>query len=71
LGFPPDVGNVDVRTGTGGDDTGLVMGDMPGGVAGVRVLVYVGAGVGVGADVYRCGETGKATACVGCVEGEV
>jgi hypothetical protein len=51
LGFPPDVGDVDVRTGTGGDDTDLVMGGIPGSVAGVRVLVYVGAGVGVGTDV--------------------
>jgi hypothetical protein len=58
LGFPPDVGDVDVRTGAGGDDTDLVVGGIPGGVAGVRVLVYVGAGVGV--DAVRPGRRQRA-----------
>jgi hypothetical protein len=49
LGFPPDV-----RTGAGGADTlrtipGSV--GIPGGVGGVSLLVYVGAGVG--AEAYR------------------
>jgi hypothetical protein len=64
LGFPPDVG--DVRTGAGRDNTLDTMGSIPGGVGVESVEVYVG--VGVGAEVYRYGDTGNATACVECVE---
>jgi hypothetical protein len=47
LGFPPAVGAV--RTGAGGDDTlCTIPGSMgiPGGIGGVSMLMYVGAGVG-------------------------
>jgi hypothetical protein len=39
LAFPPEAGEVrtDTDTGTGGDETNLVMGDIPGGVGGVSV----------------------------------
>jgi hypothetical protein len=64
LGFPPDVG--EVCTGAGRDDALHTMGGIPGGVGGGSVEVYVG--VAVGADAYRCGDTGNATACVECGE---
>jgi hypothetical protein len=51
-----------VRTGAGRDDTFHTIGGIPGGVGGESVEVYVG--VGVGAEAYRCGDMGNATACV-------
>jgi hypothetical protein len=73
LVFPPDAGLVctDTDTGAGDEDTlRIVPGDMgiPRGVGGVRVLTYVG--VGVGKEAYRLGDTGNVTACVESVEGE-
>ncbi|KAJ7683056.1 hypothetical protein B0H14DRAFT_3677460 [Mycena olivaceomarginata] len=68
LAVPPGAGNV--RTGADGDNTLRTMGGIPGGVGGVRVLVYVGVGVGVGEDAYRCGDTGNVTEWVGAYEGD-
>ncbi|KAJ7843226.1 hypothetical protein B0H14DRAFT_3689879 [Mycena olivaceomarginata] len=52
-GFPPDVGDVrtETDTGAGGEDTDLTIGGIPGGVGGVSIEVYAGAGVGV--ETYR------------------
>ncbi|KAJ7696151.1 hypothetical protein B0H14DRAFT_2650292 [Mycena olivaceomarginata] len=61
LGFPPDFG--DVCTGAQGNNMLLTMGNIPGGIGGERVLTY--GGVGIGADAYRCGDTGKTMRGVG------